>query len=117
MSRVLVVDDDPQMRRLVGMVLEDEGHEVRLACNGLEALELLVGTEAGPEVIVLDLRMPELDGPGFLARYRAEWERCAPVVLMSGEDGEQVERLGATVVVTKPFDLDDLIAAVAAAIG
>lgn len=114
MSRVLIVDDDPQIRRLVRMVLEDEGYDVRVAGDGREALAAL--PEARPEVIVLDLRMPELDGPGFLERYRADGAPCAPVVLMSGERGEHIEALGARVVLPKPFDLDDLVDAVRVAL-
>jgi len=115
MSRVLIVVDDPQIRRLVRIVLEDEGHEVCLAGDGREALELL--PVADPEVIVLDLHMPELDGPGFLQQYRAASSgRYAPVVLMSGERGEHIEQLGVRVVLPKPFDLDDLVSAVRAAL-
>lgn len=114
MSRVLIVDDDPQIRRLVRMVLEDEGHEVCLAADGREALDLLPA--ANPEVIVLDMHMPELDGPGFIASYRAAPAPCAPIVLMSGERGAHIESLGAAVILPKPFDLDDLVSAVRTAL-
>ena len=84
-GRILVVDDDPDIRDVLREVLEEEGYDVTTAANGDEALDVLAelgaGEDGGPDLIVLDHRMPELDGPGFLAAYRALPGPHAPVIL------------------------------------
>jgi hypothetical protein len=83
--RVLVVDDDDLVRRGISQALEKEGWKVSEAGNGRVGLERLAG--ALPDVIVLDLMMPEMDGFEFLdeLRHRAEW-RHIPVVVVTAKD-------------------------------
>jgi two-component system response regulator MprA len=108
--RVLVVEDDDAIASLVQQALLDEGeYEVRRASDGVEALEMLGGWR--PDVILLDLMMPRMDG----WRFRAEQRRLAiaadvPVLVASAS--RRVDGLDddfAAAVIKKPFDLDELI--------
>jgi DNA-binding response OmpR family regulator len=109
-SRILVVDDDQDVRGLVRELLERAGASVREAADGREALRLLY--EVRPELIVLDVSMPDLDGWGTLERIRDMTE--VPVLMLTGRDGEleKVRGLkgGADDYVTKPFGRQELIA-------
>ena len=110
--RVLAVDDDPVIQRLLEVNLEMEGYEVRLASDGLQAVD--AAREFRPHVILLDVMMPNMDG----------WEACAtikqdadfaqtPVVFLSARaqdaDVERGSELGAAAYITKPFDPIDLL--------
>jgi CheY-like chemotaxis protein len=113
--RVLVVDDDAGNRGLLADVLADDGHEVAQAADGAAALALLPDWQ--PDVILLDLLMPEMDGWDFLAAY----QHRAPVILLTaaavGPEGTIFGRPLPPVagVLVKPFPLNDLFAAVRAA--
>ena len=106
--RVLVVDDDRAIRDLVTVALLDEGYHVVAAVNGLEALDRLQGFQ--PDVILLDIQMPEMDGPTFAERYRRTPGPHAPIVVFSAAEGlaHWAERLGAVAAVDKLFDLASL---------
>jgi two-component system response regulator MprA len=109
MSRVLVVDDDPWIRSILTILLADEGHEVRLAEDGEAALELLHCWQ--PQVIVLDLMMPNVDGWAFRARQLAEADLARiPVIIMSAgtHRRERLQALQASAVFSKPFDIEAL---------
>jgi len=107
---VLVVDDDPVVRRLVAVILSEEGYVVRTASNGAEALDVAGHSEGtAPDVIVLDLEMPEVDGR---ACYRALRARgcLAPVLVLSAYGAHQARReLGADAALDKPFDPFELL--------
>jgi CheY-like chemotaxis protein len=116
MSRVLVVDDDPNIRSLVADLLQDEGYEVATAANGAEALARV--QDEPPTAIVLDLMMPVMDGWRFVELCRGV-AACAdvPIVVMSAAHGlsESAQALvekGVRAVVAKPFDLEALVAVV-----
>ena len=113
--RVLVVDDDPTIRSLLDAVLADEGHEVRAAVNGADALEVLRSYPA--EVILLDIDMPVMDGITFAQRYREECAACDPapiiVITAGGNAAARARQLAAAGFVGKPFDLDELSRSVA----
>ena len=118
-ARVLVVDDDPSVRRLIALNLELDGFVVRTACDGWAALTDVLADP--PDVITLDLAMPVLDGLAATARLRAtDGLDCVPVVLISAvltaEDRELAEKLGVSAVLTKPFAPADLVAAVRGAL-
>jgi len=104
-KRVLVADDDPAVLGLVADLLTEEGYRVARARDGAEALA--VARADPPDLVVSDVGMPRLDGLGLAERLR---EQGVPVVLMSAV----AERLPwvSCAVVAKPFDLDDLLAAV-----
>lgn len=107
---VLVVDDEPQIRRLLAITLEAEGYRTLPALTGQEALVL--AAQHRPALIVLDLGLPDLSGQEVLRRLR-EWSRT-PVVILSVQDDEsgKVAALdgGADDYVTKPFNTAELLA-------
>jgi len=111
---ILVVDDDPDLRDLVRELLERAGHSVRTAASGREALKLLY--DVRPQLIVLDVTMPDLDGWATLERVRDVTE--VPVLMLTarGAELEKVRGLtsGADDYVTKPFGRQELLARVEA---
>jgi DNA-binding response OmpR family regulator len=115
--RVLVVEDDDAIALVLQDLLVSEGFAVERAANGAIALDLL--PEFRPNVIVLDLMMPVLDGWGFRVRQRALSSELAtvPVVVLSGarEASTAASELQAAAVVVKPFVLDVLVDAIRSA--
>jgi CheY-like chemotaxis protein len=114
---VLVVDDDAAIRELVRQALEDEGCAVATAADGAAALAHLRRARAAgeaPDVIVLDMRMPELDGWGFAAAYRRDPAPRAPVVIMTAATDARrwAAEVAADAYLPKPFDLDAFLAVV-----
>ena len=111
---VLVVDDDPAIRDFLSMALEGEGYAIETARNGREALDKI--RRDPPDMILLDLVMPTMDGWCFLAMQRTASAGCRiPVLAMSAMGGRYMAReLGATDFLAKPFDLDALLGKVAA---
>ena len=107
---LMVVDDDMEIREVIGAVLEAEGYAVAKACDGAEALrQLRLGSR--PCVILLDLRMPGMDGKEFRKRTDADPDlRDIPVVILSGDhEAPQVAALLGTECVMKPIDIDRLL--------
>ena len=117
-KRILVIDDEPDLLMLAQMGLElHEGWEVHTAWSPLEGLRQ--AAEWGPDVILLDLTFPDIDGFEVLARLRAqESTRHIPVLLVSGKlaPGAAAEH-GVAGVVEKPFDVTTLAENVAARLG
>jgi two-component system response regulator MprA len=110
--RVLVVDDDEALLRVVRMTLAYEGFEVQTAADGIEALGLLDATDV--DVVVLDLQMPRMDGNEFYRKARERGYRF-PVLILSAYGAEKAcDDLGAAGFVDKPFDPDALVAKVRA---
>ena len=109
---VLVVDDDPTIRALVVEALTDDGYPVVEATDGQEALQLC-GT-ADPCLILLDMRMPVMDGWAFASAYREQFRLRAPVIVMTAARDARTwaDQIGADGVLPKPFDLADLSALV-----
>jgi DNA-binding response OmpR family regulator len=110
MAQILVVDDDPAIRQLVGDVLEMDGHEVRVAVDGLTAVSLLEVLR--PDCVVLDVMMPGLDGYGVLRSIRArDGDRVPVIMLTAAADAESAARAwvdGADYYVAKPFTPDEV---------
>jgi CheY-like chemotaxis protein len=105
---VLVVDDDEGVRAVMASALEDDGWMVVTAENGKSALETLATVR--PEAILLDLRMPIMDGLTFAARYREFPEPRAPLILMSATVSQSaVEDSGAVAGLRKPVELNTLL--------
>jgi CheY-like chemotaxis protein len=118
--RVLVVEDDPDVRRLTQSLLTAHGYRVRVACDGRDALAQ--AHEECPDLIVLDLNMPVMDGWQFRTaqRYFAEKKLAeVPVLLMTGADDAEInaEALRVVGIIKKPFDPEHLLDAVSAAVG
>lgn len=116
MSQILLIDDDPSLHRLLGQFLEDVQHQVFHAQSGQEGLRLLF--DHRPDLILLDVMMPKMDG----------WETCrrireltqVPIIFLTAKDDEpdrlQGFRLGADDYVSKPFSFPELVARVEAVI-
>ncbi|MCC6174808.1 MAG: response regulator [Chloroflexi bacterium] len=116
--RVLVVEDDEAIRLMLEMALSSEGYDVQAAEHGGQALDILQHWQ--PDLILLDLMMPVLDGWAFRARQLANGAWSAiPVVVLSAayEAAHQAEMLAAAAVITKPFELDRLLEMVARTLG
>ena len=109
--RVLIVDDEPDIRATVSAMLEIEGYDVAEAANGADALAVVEADP--PDVILLDMRMPVLDGWGFAAEMRRRNHAIPIVVMTAARDAARwAEEVAAAAFVAKPFGYDDLIAAV-----
>src|ERR1043165_1188255 len=113
MSSVLIIDDEPNIRRMVGAVLNAEGSGVRHAADGTSGLTR--ARDAEPDVVLLDLMMPgEFDGLGTLARLR-EAAPDVPVIMMSGRanlaDAVKATKLGAFNFLEKPLSPEGVLVA------
>jgi two-component system chemotaxis response regulator CheY len=111
--RVLIVEDDPDLREMMAQLLTGEGFETDVASNGQDALDKALDNP--PRVIVLDMRMPVMDGWGF----RAHQKYCAtlaaiPVVILSAAPPARLRNVGAAAAFQKPAHNDELIAAIRA---
>jgi DNA-binding NtrC family response regulator len=111
--RVLVVDDDPSVRRVLERALELRGHEPLLAARGEAAIELLRSHEV--DVVLMDLRMPSMSGKTLFHVIASQWPQLATrTVIMSGDpdsrDHEEWLSLNNLPVINKPFELSDLFA-------
>ncbi len=112
-TRILVVEDEPTLRETLAEVFIDEGHEVRAAAHGDEALDHLDDWE--PDLILLDLMMPTMDAYEFRERQRqlGVAPRAQTLVISAAHDIEvAAERLGADAWIAKPFLLDEVVGAV-----
>ena len=110
---VLVVDDDAGIRDMLAAVLEDEGFVVTTAAHGTEALERI--TAQRPSVIITDVRMPVMDGPTFVRRYRVEHAAPhAPVIAIAASRTglDDAEAMGVDAALPKPVDFEQLISVV-----
>jgi len=107
---ILIIDDDPDIRGLLGEFLVDQGYTVHVARDGRHALQLLSKIDA-PDVILLDYLMPGMSGSRFLDRKRRNPRiRCIPVVVLSAWTREWIpSRLDAVEVLSKPVDLQRLL--------
>jgi DNA-binding response OmpR family regulator len=118
-KRILVVDDEPEVRSSLGKLLTTAGHEVILAENGREATRLV--RAAPPDLIILDLFMPEKDGLEVLVELRA-YRPHPPIIAMSGGGARQLDLLpeakllGASRTIEKPFIPAAMLALVASAL-
>lgn len=111
-ARILLVDDDMDVRRSLAELLEEEGYEVVCAGDGEQALRELAAP-AAPHAILLDLTMPVMDGWTFRARQRRDPRLAAiPTIVISGShapDPSALDVLHADAVLPKPFDLERLV--------
>jgi CheY-like chemotaxis protein len=117
-GRILVVDDEVTIRDTVGQFLEGEGYDVAYSSNGVDALDQVVAQH--PDVILLDLMMPGMNGREFITALREQLKLTRiPILVMTGMQGlppHQAIALGANDVVEKPFDIDDILNKIALAL-
>lgn len=113
-KNVLIVDDEQDVRDLLNMALESLGCEIRTACDGQDALAQIARKR--PDLILLDLKMPNLNGYHLFARLKSdELLSKIPVIIITGlsqdsehDDDEWARRMGAEAFLTKPFELKEL---------
>jgi DNA-binding response OmpR family regulator len=107
--KILVVDDDPEIRDVVRWLLEDEGWAVETASDGRDALDR--ATRARPALIVLDMGLPILSGEEVAMRLHDVYAEPPPIIVVSadGRAGEKAARIGAASYLHKPFDVDVLV--------
>lgn len=104
---VLLVEDDDDLRHALTGLLEEEGYRVIQASNGVEGMKIL-RTIHRPCLVLLDIKMPRLDGPGFMQLLQAdEVLKSVPVVVISA--GDKSVPSGVKAFISKPFELDELI--------
>jgi len=121
MARIVAVEDDPDVHHLLKILLEDAGHEVAMAGDGAQALELLAG--AVPDLLIADVALPgQIDGVEVLERVRADPAmQDLPVLLLTAraraQDVQRGQDAGASDYLLKPFDVDELLSRVAALLG
>lgn len=107
---ILVVDDDETIATTIESILTEEGYTVMVAQNGKEALER---SEASPPaVILLDMKMPVMDGWAFASAYRQQSGPHAPIIVMTAahDSRQRASEIEADGFIPKPFDLDELLA-------
>ena len=114
-SRILIVDDDPTVRRLLATLLERAGYETVEAGSGEEGLEL--ARQHSPRLVLLDINLPGTSGYAVCHELRQTLGQQFPIIFLSGERTESFDRvagllIGADDYLTKPFDSDELIARV-----
>ena len=108
-STILVVDDDDAIQAFVSMLLANEGYSVTTASNGAEALQFL--SQEHPALILLDLRMPAMDGRTLTQAYHRMPGPHAPIIVMTAgrNTDESTNDLNIQGFLAKPFDLNDLL--------
>jgi CheY-like chemotaxis protein len=112
-TTILVVEDDADIAELIQLILERSGYSVRIATDGLDALQQL-RTGLEPDLILLDLMMPRMDGEQFLKRMRGDHHPDIPVVILSGHVSAHAKarELHAACCLMKPVESNDLLLAV-----
>jgi DNA-binding response OmpR family regulator len=116
-EKILVVDDEQEIRNLLDHFLRDQGYEVVLASDGNQALKL--AAEENPQVIILDIKMPGLDGLEVCKLLKDKEEtRLIPVIVITGFEDNKMEALnrGADDFVNKPFDMAEIASRVKSAL-
>ncbi len=113
-QRILLVEDEGDIRAALATLLADEGYEVLAAPDGFDGLASLDGIE--PDIIILDWQMPVINGGRFIRALRDEWKLDIPVLVITAGRASREEALqtGADDFLAKPFDLDELLAKVRA---
>ncbi|HTR67717.1 MAG TPA: response regulator transcription factor [Terriglobales bacterium] len=113
-SRILVVDDETQITRVLRTTLSAQGYDIRVANDGEMALEIM--KDWTPQLVITDLAMPNLDGVGLCKRIRQTSQIPVIVLSVRGQDRAKVEALdaGADDYVTKPFSVNELLARIRA---
>ncbi len=109
---ILIVDDDPLIRQILHDVLVEEGFAVVTAADGPQAIRR--AADRPPALVILDMGLPRMDGYEVAVALRAAHGRALPILTITADGGaaDKAQRVGAFAYLRKPFDLDDLVAAV-----
>jgi OmpR family response regulator RpaB len=115
MARILLVDDSADIRHLLSTILKDEGHNVTVASDGVQAIEAI--KEDAPELMILDIMMPRMDGYGVLKEMQTGGIKDDVKILVLTAKAAEADwvrgyKLGADDYLTKPFGADELVEAV-----
>ncbi len=111
MARIVVVDDESSIRRLIADLLTEEGHAVLETSNGRAAVDLV--RESHPDLILMDIMMPALNGVDAALQIRKlEGMADVPVILMSAIPNSHVRHMERTTFLPKPFDITQLLSAI-----
>lgn len=115
-GRILVIDDDDGIREVLDLALTAEGYDVQTAESGAAGLALLARRPA--DLVIADLKMPDIDGVAFCRAYARSGEDAAAVILMSAIPAQALDRdvPGVVGFVTKPFDIEPFLDLIAGAI-
>ena len=119
-ATILIVEDDPAIRHVLAEALEDEGYQIIETANGQDALSALASGDVVPDAIILDLMMPVMDGWAFRTeQLLAGLAPDIPLIVLSASRRATplAANLAAAAIIPKPFDLDELLATVDAAVG
>lgn len=116
MKKVLVVEDDKSMLDAVAMILKFEGYEVCTARNGRLALEVLKNYK--PDLILLDMVMPEMNGWEFAENYAKKFEHRTPIIVLTGaaDPVQRAKDVQAVGYIEKPYEIDELLKVVSQSI-
>lgn len=114
---ILVVDDEPDIQEVARIALEMEDYRVEMAANGLEALEMIAVSM--PDLVLLDVKMPVMDGWAFAREFQVRYDHRVPIIVMTAAADARMRarEMGATGWIGKPFDLDELVEAVGRHLG
>jgi len=113
MATILIVDDEKPMRQFLVAAFEQEGHQVLEASHGGQALNILAGTSARPDIVISDVMMPLVGGLELCRMLKADPSTASiPIILMSAVNPRASTMSQADVIIGKPFDLDTLDAIV-----
>ncbi len=116
-ASILIVEDDPDLLTLMDMILTESGWRVRTAPEGRAALAL--AADEVPGLVLLDMRMPGMNGWDFAREFRARHGRACPIVVVTAAENarRRAEEIGADAWLAKPFDLDEVLSMVARFLG
>jgi DNA-binding response OmpR family regulator len=111
-ASVLVVEDDADLAALVEMIVSDAGYAVRGASDGADALARV--EDEMPALVLLDMRMPVMNGWEFAREFRARWGRAAPIVVVTAAEDARLraQEIDADGWLEKPFEIEDMLATV-----
>jgi len=115
-KKILIIDDEPDIRKFLEQLFQDAGYETAIAVNGQEGIKKLADNK--PDLITLDLQMPEDTGTGFYRKMHHDSKyKDIPVIVISGIAGRHLAVKNPVAVFDKPIDKDELLKAVKEAIG
>ncbi|MDQ5825095.1 MAG: response regulator [Chloroflexota bacterium] len=113
---ILVIDDEPEILTTVATILEFEGYEVEQAANGAEGLDCIERNR--PSLVLLDMRMPVLNGWDFARILKEKGVEIPVVVMTAAQDARRwAQEVGASGYIAKPFDVEDLLTTVGSLVG